>query len=66
MADRQVRDGRGKVLERGTHGYGLVGGGYSVRNTGRTNVMNTRRTKVMKTINPTKTIDIKVPAEIDP
>ena len=26
MADRQVSDGRGKVLKRGTHGYGLVGG----------------------------------------
>ncbi len=25
MADRQVSDGRGKVLKRGTHGYGLVG-----------------------------------------
>ena len=27
MADRQVSDGRGKVLKRGTHGYGLVVGG---------------------------------------
>ena len=24
MADREVSDGRGKVCERGTHGYGLV------------------------------------------
>ena len=27
MADREVSDGRGKVFERGTHGYSLVRGG---------------------------------------
>ncbi len=26
MVDRKVSDGRGKVIKRGTHGYGLVEG----------------------------------------
>ena len=46
MADREVSDGRGKVFERGTHGYFVGALGRSVRDRGRRNlVVKTRGIK---------------------